>query len=156
MAKSLRAKNRQAAGRKKRATGHYAVAEAARVQRLSEKLLGKTKASTKEGEEVDGEGDAVIGEEAEEGAEDAVMEEGEFGLCSHGTTSLQTRVCSAKCISTKEVTRALIHTISLHGSRNDDLHHIHDSQLTQYPSHRSCSALQDDSSLSLSTCLEFR
>lgn len=59
MAKSLRSKVKQAAGRKRRTDSHYAVAEAARIQRLSDKLLEKsekqdTEGATKVGEEVDG------------------------------------------------------------------------------------------------------
>ena len=44
MAKSLRSKVKQAAGRKRRSDSHYAVAEAARIQRLSDKLLAKAEA----------------------------------------------------------------------------------------------------------------
>lgn len=88
MAKSLRAKTRQSAGRKRRATGHYAVAEAARVQRLSDKLLGKTSAKGK-GKEMrkDEDGDEVIADEGGEGEgdeaveEDAVMAEGKSKIC---------------------------------------------------------------------------
>lgn len=59
MAKSLRSKVKQAAGRKRRSDSHYAVAEAARIQRLSDKLMEKSKAEkeSKEAAEVEAEGD---------------------------------------------------------------------------------------------------
>lgn len=59
MAKSLRSKVKQAAGRKRRSDSHYAVAEAARIQRLSDKLMEKSKAEkeSKEAAEVEVEGD---------------------------------------------------------------------------------------------------
>jgi hypothetical protein len=73
MAKSLRSKVKQAAGRKKRADSHYAVAEAARIQRLSDKLMEKSKAEkeSKEAAEAEVEGD------------DAKMVDGKFCSCTH-------------------------------------------------------------------------
>jgi len=67
MAKSLRSKVKQAAGRKRRSDSHYAVAEAARIQRLSDKLLAKS--------ESDKEAKAAEVPVAEEG-DDAEMKEG--------------------------------------------------------------------------------
>lgn len=67
MAKSVRAKAKMANRRKKREGGNYHAADAARVARISAKLLGKDK---KEGEEnVDGEveGEKVEGEDADMG-----------------------------------------------------------------------------------------
>jgi hypothetical protein len=59
MAKSLRSKVKQAAGRKRRSDSHYAVAEAARIQRLSDKLLEKSKedAAKAEDKAIEVEGD---------------------------------------------------------------------------------------------------
>jgi len=57
MAKSLRSKVKQAAGRKRRTDSHYAVAEAARIQRLSDKLLGDSAKQDENKVEVEGEGD---------------------------------------------------------------------------------------------------
>ncbi|EIW70197.1 hypothetical protein TREMEDRAFT_30040 [Tremella mesenterica DSM 1558] len=48
MAKSLRAKTKMAGRRKKRNDSHYAVVEAARTARVSEKLLGKSQNSEEE------------------------------------------------------------------------------------------------------------
>ena len=67
MAKSLRSKVKQAAGRKRRSDSHYAVAEAARIQRLSDKLLAKS--------ESDKEAKAAEVPVTEEG-DDAEMKEG--------------------------------------------------------------------------------
>jgi len=67
MAKSLRSKVKQAAGRKRRSDSHYAVAEAARIQRLSDKLLAKS--------ESDKEAKAAEVPATEEG-DDAEMKEG--------------------------------------------------------------------------------
>jgi hypothetical protein len=67
MAKSLRSKVKQAAGRKRRSDSHYAVAEAARIQRLSDKLLAKS--------ESDKEAKAAEVPAAEEG-DDSEMKEG--------------------------------------------------------------------------------
>lgn len=66
MAKSLRSKTKLAARRRKAHESHYAVTEAERTARISEKLLAKTKTDT--------EGDANM--EAAEG--DAEMTEGEY------------------------------------------------------------------------------
>lgn len=69
MAKSLRSKTKQAAGRKRRTDSHYAVAEAARIQRLSDKLLAKSesdKAAKADNVEV----------EAEAEGDDAEMKDG--------------------------------------------------------------------------------
>ncbi|TYJ58088.1 hypothetical protein B9479_001184 [Cryptococcus floricola] len=49
MAKSIRSKAKMASRARKRQQSHYAVAEAQRTQRLSDKLLGKT---DKSGEEI--------------------------------------------------------------------------------------------------------
>jgi hypothetical protein len=83
MAKSLRSKVKQAAGRKRRTDSHYAVAEAARIQRLSDKLLEKS-------EKQDEEGATKVGEEVE--GDDAEMKDGESSLplsslvfCLYGT-----------------------------------------------------------------------
>jgi hypothetical protein len=83
MAKSLRSKVKQAAGRKRRTDSHYAVAEAARIQRLSDKLLEKS-------EKQDTEGATKVGEEVE--GDDAEMKDGEFSFplsslvfCLYGT-----------------------------------------------------------------------
>jgi hypothetical protein len=81
MAKSLRSKAKLAARRKRRTETHYAVAGAARVERISAKLLGKSKAADKDEDEED--------EKAESG--DAEMEEGIFFVllrrwtCAHGS-----------------------------------------------------------------------
>jgi hypothetical protein len=69
MAKSLRSKVKQAAGRKRRSDSHYAVAEAARIQRLSDKLLAKS--------ESDKEAKAAEVPVVEEG-DDAEMKEGQL------------------------------------------------------------------------------
>jgi hypothetical protein len=70
MAKSLRSKVKQAAGRKRRTDSHYAVAEAARIQRLSDKLLGDSAKQDENKVEVEGEGD------------DAEMKDGQFFFSS--------------------------------------------------------------------------
>ncbi|OCF44204.1 hypothetical protein I317_01997 [Kwoniella heveanensis CBS 569] len=63
MAKSIRAKAKMASRARKRLQTHYAVTDAARTQRLSDKLLGKDKAATEATEEgkeemqVEGEGE---------------------------------------------------------------------------------------------------
>ncbi|WWD16173.1 hypothetical protein CI109_100598 [Kwoniella shandongensis] len=69
MAKSIRSKAKMASRARKRQTSHYGITEAARTQRLSDKLLGKSK---KEGEDATEETEeaAVEGE-----GEDAKMEE---------------------------------------------------------------------------------
>lgn len=69
MAKSLRSKVKQAAGRKKRADSHYAIAEAARIQRLSDKLMEKSKEEKKSK-------DAAEAEAGIEGDDDAKMDGG--------------------------------------------------------------------------------
>lgn len=71
MAKSLRSKVKQAAGRKRRSDSHYAVAEAARIQRLSDKLMEKSKAEQASKEA------AEAGTEAEIEGDDAKMADGE-------------------------------------------------------------------------------
>ena len=74
MAKSIRAKGKMAA-RRKRETGFYAATEAARLERLSAKLLGKGKGK----EDGQADGGAHPHPEAEKGdvaVEDAQMEEG--------------------------------------------------------------------------------
>ncbi|WWC69220.1 uncharacterized protein I206_103157 [Kwoniella pini CBS 10737] len=65
MAKSIRAKNKMASRARKRLVTHYAVTDAARTQRLSDKLLGKDKKTG----EMDVEGDAE-GDEIKEGDEE--------------------------------------------------------------------------------------
>jgi hypothetical protein len=74
MAKSIRAKTKMAARKKKREVGNYAAADAARVQRLSAKLLSKSKAQDEE-KVKDGE-EAEDGGEEEDVTEDADMNEG--------------------------------------------------------------------------------
>jgi hypothetical protein len=73
MAKSLRSKTKQAAGRKRRTDSHYAVAEAARIQRLSDKLLAKSESDKA------AKADNVEVEQEAEG--DAEMKDGKL-LCS--------------------------------------------------------------------------
>jgi hypothetical protein len=68
MAKSLRSKTKQAAGRKRRSDSHYAVAEAARIQRLSDKLLGEKSDAAK---------DTTKAEDVEVEGDDAEMKDGE-------------------------------------------------------------------------------
>lgn len=68
MAKSLRSKVKQAAGRKRRSDSHYAVAEAARIQRLSDKLLAKSEADK----------EAKAAEPVVEAGDDAEMKEGKL------------------------------------------------------------------------------
>lgn len=67
MAKSLRAKAKMAGRRKKREQGNYHAADAARVARISAKLLGKQpKAEGEEDEEVmEGEEEEVVEDDAE-------------------------------------------------------------------------------------------
>ena len=75
MAKSLRSKTKQAAGRKRRTDSHYAVAEAARIQRLSDKLLAKSesdKAAKADNVEVEA--------EAEAEGDDAEMKDGKLSV----------------------------------------------------------------------------
>jgi hypothetical protein len=67
MAKSIRAKTKMAARKKKREVGNYAAADAARVERLSARLLGRSKAQ--------GGGAAAVKAEGEEGEE--IVQEGE-------------------------------------------------------------------------------
>jgi hypothetical protein len=74
MAKSIRAKTKMAARKKKREVGNYAAADAERVQRLSERLLGKSKAQEGEVKKVDAE--EGEGEDVEEEEGDATMEDG--------------------------------------------------------------------------------
>lgn len=62
MAKSIRAKSKMAARKKKREVGNYAAADAARVQRLSEKLHGKEK---KADEDMAEDGAEAVDEDAE-------------------------------------------------------------------------------------------
>jgi hypothetical protein len=62
MAKSIRAKSKMAARKKKREVGNYAAADAARVQRLSEKLHGKDK---KADEDMAEDGAEAVDEDAE-------------------------------------------------------------------------------------------
>jgi len=68
MAKSIRAKVKMAARRKKRADGFYAATEVARLERLHARLMGKGKGKA-----------AVEGEEAKDD-EDVPMETGESFL----------------------------------------------------------------------------
>lgn len=65
MAKSLRAKTKQANRRKKRQDehSHYAAVEASRVQRVSDKLLGKDKDKEAEAEK----GETVAADAGEDG-----------------------------------------------------------------------------------------
>ncbi|ORX33810.1 hypothetical protein BD324DRAFT_638687 [Kockovaella imperatae] len=70
MAKSIRSKQKMAQRRKKRESGNYHAADAARVARLSAKLLGKGKGKEGEGE---GEGEEVVKDE--EGDEEMVEEQ---------------------------------------------------------------------------------
>ncbi|RSH93865.1 hypothetical protein EHS25_006515 [Saitozyma podzolica] len=74
MAKSLRSKVKNAARRKRRTQTHYAVAGAERVQRISDKLLGKGKEKA-DGDAAEGEGDEVEGANEEQVDGDATMEE---------------------------------------------------------------------------------
>ncbi|WWC89798.1 uncharacterized protein L201_004724 [Kwoniella dendrophila CBS 6074] len=67
MAKSIRAKNKMASRARKRIQTHYAVTDAARTQRLSDKLLGKDKEKAEM--DVEGEGEVAEGE-AKEGDEE--------------------------------------------------------------------------------------
>jgi hypothetical protein len=73
MAKSLRSKTKQAAGRKRRTDSHYAVAEAARIQRLSDKLLAKSESDKAKADNVE------VEQEAE--GDDAEMKDGKLS-CS--------------------------------------------------------------------------
>lgn len=75
MAKSLRAKSKQANRRKKRndENSHYAAVEASRLKAVSDRLLGKDK---KEGEEA-GAGAGAEGAEGAEGAGEAIEVEEE-------------------------------------------------------------------------------
>ncbi|WVR05341.1 hypothetical protein IAU60_002355 [Kwoniella sp. DSM 27419] len=61
MAKSIRAKANMASRARKRLSSHYAITDAARTQRLSDRLLGKDK-ENKEGMEVEA-GDKVEDDE---------------------------------------------------------------------------------------------
>lgn len=72
MAKSLRSKVKQAAGRKRRSDSHYAVAESARIQRLSDKLLEKSRQ-----DKVKEEAASEAGAGAEVEGDDAKMDGGE-------------------------------------------------------------------------------
>ncbi|ORY29972.1 hypothetical protein BCR39DRAFT_530367 [Naematelia encephala] len=74
MAKSIRAKAKMANRRKQRERGNYAAADAARVARLSARLLGKTKGKGKEGEEVKDDDEEVVGGE-DGAAQDTEMDE---------------------------------------------------------------------------------
>jgi hypothetical protein len=75
MAKSLRAKAKMAGRRKKREQGNYHAADAARVARISAKLLGKQpKAEGEEDEEV------MEGEDAEE---EVVEDDAEMSAYMH-------------------------------------------------------------------------
>lgn len=80
MAKSLRAKAKMANRRKKREGGNYHAADAARVARISAKLLGKEKKVDGEGEEDDEE--MVEDEEDAKDGEDADMGEHSFPFCT--------------------------------------------------------------------------
>ncbi|KAK8869566.1 hypothetical protein IAR55_000133 [Kwoniella newhampshirensis] len=65
MAKSIRAKAKMASRARKRLTSHYAITDAARTQRLSERLTGKDKKEGETAVEADngeGEGDAKMEE----------------------------------------------------------------------------------------------
>jgi hypothetical protein len=97
MAKSLRSKVKNAARRKRRTQTHYAVAGAERVQRISDKLLGKGKekadGDAAEGEE--GEGEAVNDEQVDG---DATMEEGELRtglICTASQCAVRRNLCRA-------------------------------------------------------------
>ncbi|AAW41960.1 hypothetical protein CNBB0560 [Cryptococcus deneoformans B-3501A] len=63
MAKSIRSKAKMASRARKRNMSHYAATEAARTQRLSDKLLGKDKKEDGDNEEVKEE--RIEGEDAE-------------------------------------------------------------------------------------------
>ncbi|KAK6903181.1 hypothetical protein L486_06641 [Kwoniella mangroviensis CBS 10435] len=69
MAKSIRAKNKMASRARKRLQSHYAVSDAARTQRLSDKLLGKDKKDGEEEMNVEGGGEREV-EENKEGDEE--------------------------------------------------------------------------------------
>lgn len=69
MAKSIRAKAKMAARKKKRESGNYHAADAARVARLSARLLGKDKVKKEE---------IADGEEEEEVVEDDEEMKGEY------------------------------------------------------------------------------
>ncbi|WWC60869.1 uncharacterized protein I303_103445 [Kwoniella dejecticola CBS 10117] len=66
MAKSIRAKNKMASRARKRIQTHYAVTDAARTQRLSDKLLGKDKEEKKVDMDVEGEENKEGDEEMQE------------------------------------------------------------------------------------------
>ncbi|WVW82838.1 hypothetical protein I302_104850 [Kwoniella bestiolae CBS 10118] len=68
MAKSIRAKNKMASRARKRLQTHYAVTDAARTQRLSDRLLGKDKKDEND-MNVEDEG-APEGEENKDGDEE--------------------------------------------------------------------------------------
>ncbi|WRT67367.1 uncharacterized protein IL334_004338 [Kwoniella shivajii] len=70
MAKSIRAKNKMASRARKRLQTHYAVTDAARTQRLSDKLLGKDKQT---------EGDMDVEAEGEGGGEGEIEGESKEG-----------------------------------------------------------------------------
>lgn len=67
MAKSLRAKSKQENRRKKRndENSYYKAVSAARVQKVSDRLLGKDKEPEVEGGDLEMEGDAVTAEDGE-------------------------------------------------------------------------------------------
>lgn len=72
MAKSLRAKAKMAGRRKKREAGNYHAADAARVQRISAKLLGKPAKAAGAAEDKE----AAEGEDADE--EEVVEDDAEM------------------------------------------------------------------------------
>lgn len=63
MAKSIRSKAKMASRARKRNMSHYAATEAARTQRLSNKLLGKDKKEGEDNEEIKEE--QIDGDDAE-------------------------------------------------------------------------------------------
>ncbi|QRV76038.1 hypothetical protein RhiJN_04053 [Ceratobasidium sp. AG-Ba] len=85
MAKSMRSKSKRSFRRTKRETGVYAAAEAARLQRLNEKLVAKVNA--------DKDGDAAMEEEVEEvearQGEDATMQPGELENAATSTAATE-------------------------------------------------------------------
>ncbi|WVF71930.1 hypothetical protein IAT40_006740 [Kwoniella sp. CBS 6097] len=73
MAKSIRAKAKMASRARKRLQTHYAVTDAARTQRLSDKLLGKDKEGQEQEQEQE-KGEMQVEAEAQAEGEDSTME----------------------------------------------------------------------------------
>ena len=117
MAKSIRSKAKMAARRKKRESGNYHAADAARVARLSARLLGK------KGKK-DVEGDEVMEEEPEAQVED----EGEWSICLHLFLALFTLSSNARrqgdyramLIPSSEPSEKKVSTSAPRGSRKNN------------------------------------